>query len=352
MKEYTIKPTEHFTPCEQGDFTTVLFRGDDSLTAFLEQGGAVDPQAQTRFLLQRTDPETQRYAAGKLGVRVPKSGCSVCSVTTADGRALFGRNFDFRRCGMVILKAVPKTGYASVSTLNPDFIEIRSEQGLFDPKLEKLLKLLLYYLPMDGMNERGLCVSINNIRNQTHIHQRESGKANQTVSSLVRTLLNCAADVDEALAVLRGSNFHTMEGYQVHLAIADAAGRCVCAEYIDNQLFVTQSRVVTNHYLTPGEKYGIGTQQSHQRFQTLQTYLQEKDGQFDADNLTRAMSSVAKSNYPADGERFTEWSVIYDQHSLTASYFRREDYENRYVLSLTEDYDWGNRIIPTVITGR
>lgn len=230
--KHVLHPTEQFTVHETGLFSTVLLC-DDSLPAFLAQGGAADLNSFMRFLLSRLDRKTVQDVIEQLSIQPPKGGCSVCSVKSRDGAPLFGRNFDFRRCNMLIVKSKPETGYASVSTVNPDFITLRSELGLHNPKLEKVFRLLVYYLPMDGMNEKGLCVSINNIRDRVDIHQT-GGMRDQMASGLVRTLLDCADDVDEALRILRETNFHTTEGYLIHLAIADVRGRCVCAEYIDN----------------------------------------------------------------------------------------------------------------------
>ena len=40
--------------------------------------------------------------------------------------------------------------------------------------------------------------------------------ADQTVNTVVPTLLDCAADVDKALAILNDTNSHTVDGYLTH----------------------------------------------------------------------------------------------------------------------------------------
>lgn len=42
-------------------------------------------------------------------------------------------------------------------------------------------------------------------------------------------------------------------------ALADTAGRAVVVEYVNNEMSVVETPIATNFYLTPGEKYGIGT---------------------------------------------------------------------------------------------
>ena len=55
----------------------------------------------------------------------------------------------------------------------------------------------------------------------------------------------------------------------VHFAIADTSGRSVAVEYVNNEMSVVETPIVTNFYLTPGEKYGIGTEESHRRYEIL-----------------------------------------------------------------------------------
>lgn len=75
---------------------------------------------------------------------------------------------------------------------------------------------------------------------------------------------------DEALTLLEQYDLHASAGMMVHFAIANAAGRSVAVEYIDNEMSVAETPVVTNFYLTSGEKYGIGTEESHRRYEQRQ----------------------------------------------------------------------------------
>lgn len=40
----------------------------------------------------------------------------------------------------------------------------------------------------------------------------------------------------------------------IHLALTDTTGRSVVVEYVNNEMIVTQTTVVTNFYLAEGEK--------------------------------------------------------------------------------------------------
>ncbi len=332
-----IEPGEHITRNPEGHFSSVLIRGDDTFKDFLAQGGAADITSLRRFILSKLDREYVEEIASGLMLHSRNGGCSVCNVRSDRGGYLFGRNFDFQRSNMLIVKSEPVTGYASLSTVNPDFIGMRTGQSIFDEKYERLLRLMAVYMPVDGMNEKGLCVSVNKIRDEEITQQTHPGRTDQTASTLLRTMLDCAEDVDEAVEILERTNYHSFEGGVLHFAVADAKGRSVCVEYIDNLLHIIDSPVVTNFYLTEGEKHGIGTYQSQLRYRKLCDTIREKDLKnegFSREELKKALSSVAKSNYKVDGELYTEWSVIYDRNELSAQYYRREDYEHGYEIFL------------------
>ena len=112
----------------------------------------------------------------------------------------------------------------------------------------------------------------------------------------------------------------------VHFAIADAAGRSVAVEYIDNKMSVLETPVMTNFYLTPGEKYGIGTEESHRRYEILTETLSPS---MSMDEVRDTLGSVSKHNFNSPFAS-TEWSIVFDQSSGEARYYHRENYEKVY----------------------
>lgn len=73
----------------------------------------------------------------------------------------------------------------------------------------------------------------------------------------------------------------------------DADGRSVAVEYVDNEMIVTETPVVTNFYLADGEKQGIGTAQSHTRYEILIQTLGER-GAMTETEVRDALDSVSK----------------------------------------------------------
>ncbi|MCH5289653.1 MAG: linear amide C-N hydrolase [Treponema sp.] len=292
----------------EGGLSSATVEGDYRLDEFL-RGGAESDRGVVRFLLEG-------------------AGCSTIQLPGKDGGFFFGRNFDWNRCDALILTTKPESGYASISTVNTDFIKA----GAGIPFLsEELLLKAAVYAPLDGMNEKGLCVSVNMIQDSATIDQR-TGKPGLTTTTAIRAMLDKAATTDEALGLLSRYDMHASLGYMVHFAIADAHGKSVAVEYIDGRMSVVETPILTNFYVSEGKKYGIGTKQSHERFSILQGHV-GNSAESGAD-VAGILESVSKHNF--NEFESTEWSVVFDQKALTATYYHRERYGKQWTFSLRQ----------------
>ncbi len=307
------------TELEPG-LSAATFSGDDGFSDFLSQGGADADKKVAGFLSERLN--------AALSMTGNPFGCSAFVAKTPDGGAVFGRNFDWYNCEALVLTARPANAYASISTVNLDFLQMAA--GKLEGNAQVYAAL---YAPLDGMNEKGLAVSVNMIQDSGAFDQ-DNGKPDLTTTTAVRLLLNQAATVDEAVELLGQYDLHASFGMTVHFAIADNTGRCVAVEYVGNEMVVTESPVVTNFYLAEGPKHGIGTRQSHTRYQTLMDALAENPT-MSMDAVRDALKSVGKQNFH-DGET-TEWSAVFNLQSGEAQYCHRENYETHYDFSLHED---------------
>lgn len=318
-----ITPTSEIVSLED-DFAVVHYAGDDKLDEFLERGGASSDEDVMGFL-------TKHLFSGKSVLEFfgGMFGCSTLSAKSTDGSYLFGRNFDWESCQALVISAEPETGYASISTVNMDFIQAGAGIDMEQLPDEIKTKAALY-APLDGMNEKGLCVSVNMIEDSATIEQ-DTDKTDITTTTAVRLLLDQAADVDEALALLKQYDLHASMGMMVHFAIADAKGNSVVVEYVGDEMVVTDTPVVTNFYLAEGEKHGIGTEQSHTRYEILTDRLKEKQT-MDMQGVRDALDRVSKDNF---GEfESTEWSIVFHQGSGKVQYYHRENYEKAYTFQM------------------
>ncbi len=296
------------------------YKGDYNLDGFLEQGGASDDLAVAEFVIQDVF-----HGLLPIDLRGSSFGCSTISARTPEGDAVFGRNFDWGTCTALIVRTNPVNGYDSVSTVNMDFLNL----GLDMPEERqiRLLSVAAPFAPMDGMNEKGLCVAVLMIQDSPGF-QQDTGKPDLTTTTAVRLLLDKASDVEEALELLSRYDMHASAEMMVHFALADVSGHSVVVEYIDNEMVVTETPVVTNYYLSPGEKYGIGTEESKIRYAMLEDMLQ-RGSPFSMDGIRDALDSVSKHNFDSEFAS-TEWSIVYNQSTGEARYYHRENYEKYY----------------------
>lgn len=303
--------------------SAVQVEGEIGFTEFLAQGGASSDREVVEYLTEQILSDIPGLIFGG-----NPFGCSTLSVPGENGGYLFGRNFDWNNCNAMIISSKPVQGYASVSTVNTDFIQAG---GVDIAKLPDNIRAIIgLYAPLDGMNEMGLAVSVNMIQDGDTIEQN-TDKPDITTTTAIRLLLNQAADVEEAISLLEQYDLHASMGMMIHFAIADAGGRSVAVEYINNEMIVTDTPVVTNFYLAEGEKHGIGTSQSHMRYDMLQEALEHHEA-MSAEDVRDALDSVSKDNF--DEFESTEWSIVMNQETKELTYYHRENYETGYTFRI------------------
>ena len=168
-------------------------------------------------------------------------------------------------------------------------------------------------------------------------HQRND-KPNLTTTAAIRLLLDRASSVDEAVALMGQYDMNSELKSAHHLSVADANGKSVVVEYVDGGMLVTETKVVTNYYIGDCAKRGVGSEQSHLRFDTLDAF----DGVADAETVRNLLETVAQKNYPqTDGSyEKTMWSIVYDPAVRQAQFYFAENYTHYYWLLLGEKGDF------------
>lgn len=95
---------------------------------------------------------------------------------------------------------------------------------------------------------------------------------------------------------------------------------------------VVETPITTNFYLTPGEKYGIGTEESHRRYEILANTLANHPS-MTMDEVRDTMDRVSKHNFDS-AFASTEWSIVFDQTSGEVRYYHRENFERAYSFTI------------------
>ena len=177
-----------------------------------------------------------------------------------------------------------------------------------------------HYAPLDGMNEKGLCISVNLLPDGMELRQDTGKPGRLTITTAIRLILDRAATTKEALELLRGCDLSTTTGLTVHFLISDAAGRSACVEFIHNVMSVIETSVMTNHYLTPGPYFGLARNNSQERYSKLTEFLSQNPVA-SPDGVRDAMTSVFHG---------TQWTTVYHQGLLTADVYHKENTDRRF----------------------
>lgn len=291
---------------------------------FLESGGASSDKEVAAFL-------TKYISKGFYSLDLEESelACSLLSAMNTDGTHIWGRNFDWSGSVPIIVKCSPKNGYASIATC--DFMNITNDaHALPDNLANKMLAISALYVPMDGINEAGLCVADLEV-NEGGMMNVDTDKPDLTITTATRLILNKAATVNEAVDLLQQYDIHASGGISHHLAVSDAEGTSVVLEFVDGKMVVVPSNCATNFNLANGDS-AAGGASSKERYELLNSIYEENNGILTPQQMKDAISQVSKK----EGEWTTQWSIVYNHSTLDVSYWFYGDYNTVYSYSLSK----------------
>ena len=269
---------------------------------FLRQGGAENTEELVSYCLE-VFPDMELNLAS-LGY-----GCSSYCAVDPDGEVYFGRNFDMdpsHTGAYMVVHTAPKGGYESYSTVNLGFLGIRDPEDPVDDDTSALL--LAPYIPLDGINSKGVAICV--LQLNTAPISAEGGKVSLTPTTIIRNVLDNAADLDEALEIFEEASLYT-EGYAYHFMIADAKGNCAVVEYVDNEMVVTymdeEPLACANAHISEEgrEFYRVyDGNESDRRVEAILKGLAGTDSDWDTDS---AMEALLKARVGS-----TRWSIVYE----------------------------------------
>jgi hypothetical protein len=240
-------------------------------------------------------------APGAEVAMAPAWACSVFAAQSADGERLLGRNFDWYNRASLLLFTHPRDGYDAVSMVDLSYLLADADV----PSWTNRLQLFdAPFWPFDGLNEAGLAVGIMAV---PEAHDRKD-PARPTIGSLhaIRLVLDRAAAVDEAVALLAEYNIDFYGGPPLHYLLADAAGDSALVELVHGEMKVVRTaepwQVATNFVMfgrSPDAARGMCG-----RYRTAYDTLVEAAGAFSEEGAMALLQRIS--------QRTTMWSVVYN----------------------------------------
>lgn len=253
---------------------------------------------------------TQNLTHGVPTGDVPEIGCSSFAVGGTLDSHLFGRNYDMKKGDSLILRNYPKDGYSSIGIVDLTHVNL-GMNGEYDINDEngKYLLLAAPWCVCDGINEKGLGVSILELSNRHSVTDSEKGDL--LLYSAIRLLLDRCASVDEAVALLDGYDIYSPRTNTYHLFITDTSGRSVVVEWADDKTYVIEDTAATNVMLNKENVFDI-------RYINIHKSIDDADW-MTSEEAMELLKSVKQN---------TRWSAVYNLEGFSVDVCFNCDYEN------------------------
>ena len=231
-------------------------------------------------------------------------GCSSFYYRTTEG-PLLGKNLDWKKDPILLLRTRPDNGYNSLSIVDLNLCDIF---GLDDYKYKLLLSP---YVPFDGINEKGLAVSMLSVYKDAE-YPVKPGRISAGDFNIIRIILDSCGNVDEAVEIMEKYNLMQTSILPLHYIIADKNKSCI-VEFTNGKMNINENRKV--NYLTNFIKLNNPDYENEKknclRYQKIEKTLSEKDPGLNMKSAMDLLNEVAvfQPNFEVPS---TIWSVVYN----------------------------------------
>jgi len=260
----------------------------------------------------------------------PTWACSLFAALGDADNMLYGRNFDWEFSPALLLFTDPPGGYASVSMVDIAYLGFEGDaaSGLTElPLVERQALLDAPRMPFDGMNERGLVISMAAV--SPGDMQPDPDKETTGSLRIIRKMLDRASNVDEALAIMQSYNIDMTGGPPLHYLIADASGRSVLVEFYQGEMVVTPNETAW-HLATNFVRASVDDPADGNcwRYDEVSQRLADAKGQLSTQDAIDLLADVS--------QEITEWSIVYgiSTGEINVSMGRQYDDVHTFHLSL------------------
>ncbi|MFN2244634.1 MAG: MBL fold metallo-hydrolase [Anaerolineae bacterium] len=272
--------------------------------------------------------EPRIYAQEPVGRRPAAWACSLFAALGDGENRLYGRNFDWQFSPALLLFTDPPDGYASGSMVDLAYLgfDDGAVMSLLGQPLDELRPLLdAPHWPFDGMNAQGLVVGMAAVPSGGM--RPDPGKPTIGSLGVIREILDHAADVDEALALLQAYNVDMEGGPDLHYLIADRSGRALLVEFYRGQMVITSNEQpwhLATNFITASTASPADA--GCWRYNQIEATLSQGVGRLDPVGAMALLSEVSQGN--------TQWSVVYGMSTGEIQVVMGRQYEGLHAFQL------------------
>ncbi len=332
-------------------------RGGFYLDDLIEQGGISSDSELADFVIDRLT----KGLAKNLEIATPNYGCASFTAVTADGDALFARNYDNDETNTCIVRTHARRGrHATISTADLSFVGIKPSKGVQGIR-DKVLCLAVPYLTLDGINDAGVSCCINMTYQgggdggTATATSQETEKPDMTSTLMLRMILDYADDLEEAIEIVQSYDLHDSANTSFHYMIADASGRSAILEWVcgdditdndgsartlvvtynDDDANIGEAEVaadyqwMTNFIIQPGYYLSDKEKLGFDRYERINEVLGASDGvvqdEWGAMNL---LGQIARRTWNAGQHKHTPHSVVYNLTDKSVLWVSNENFDD------------------------
>ena len=306
------------------------------------------------------------------------TGCSTFFTHNSDGEPITCRNYDYAHrvskedrtlTGLnIVLHCKPEGKYESIAMADAVWCDetnpLLQRGGPDLPGFDVGLIDIIPYECMDGINEKGLCVSILRVDIKTG---DQPASYPIGASMLLRYMLDDCANVTEAVKKVDTAIVTPEDWQDCHIYVTDADGDYAVIESRNSEVSVIRSDVVTNFYLAyddiedsyrngklreqavmitdeNGEKqYNAGYGHGYHRFITIASQLESHRDTASEEYRTVmpesaalvVLQSAAQNPYTeASGISMTQYSAIYNNEKKSLEVWPFQNYRTSYAFDV------------------
>ena len=229
--------TERNDDNQEGSVWYMEAHGDYYFPEFLAQGGAKSDKELIAYM-------TSHLTRGLINATISESdiGCSSFTAALANGERVMGRNYDMSKTNVLIVRTEASGDrHATISSADLSFLGLSTDR---DPAtlMDKLTMTLATYVPLDGINDAGVSMSIhmsyqgletdNSGKTHTVATNVDTDKPDITSTTMIRMVLDYADSVESAVNLIQQYDLHDSANTSFHYIIADATGRSAILEWV------------------------------------------------------------------------------------------------------------------------
>ena len=189
------------------------YAGDDGFKELMRRGGSKDINDLANYTIEFLSKGY--FKTAKIDCPIMPVGCSTLTVRTPEGGAMMARNFDYPYGTAMIMHVTPDNGYESITTFSTDFFGF-GENYKPEGFQNQFMALASLFMALDGINEKGLAIAVLDAGDKV-VTKQDTPKPDLTTTSAVQYLLKNAANVKEALELLRGIDTRAASWYRHEL---------------------------------------------------------------------------------------------------------------------------------------